>query len=62
LIVAAESKGVVAHSLVHVAAGDVNDNSPEFVDPNPEVTVIEEDDRDLPLPIVQVNISPQLGN
>ncbi|KAF2363771.1 Reverse transcriptase domain [Trinorchestia longiramus] len=55
LIVAAEAEGVTAHSLVHVAAGDVNDNPPVFSDPMPTVTVIEEDDRDLPLSIAQVS-------
>lgn len=56
LIVGAEAGDVTAHSLVHVVAGDVNDNAPVFIDPMPVLTVIEEDDRDLPLPLATVSI------
>ena len=34
--------------------GDVNDNAPYFPEPKPVVTIIEEDDRDLPLVVAKV--------
>lgn len=43
------------HALVRVVVGDVNDNPPAFVRPNPTLTVIEEDDRDVPIPLAQVS-------
>jgi len=42
---------------VIVMVGDVNDNAPYFPDSNPVVTIIEEDDRDLPLVVASVSVS-----
>ncbi|KAK4315373.1 hypothetical protein Pmani_013292 [Petrolisthes manimaculis] len=42
------------NALVRVVVGDVNDNPPSFVRPNPTLTVIEEDDRDVPIPLAEV--------
>ena len=50
----ASGGGVGAHCQVVVMVGDVNDNAPSFPQPNPVLTVIEEDDRDLPLVIATV--------
>lgn len=50
-----EGRGAAAHALVRVVVVDVNDNPPVFVRPEPRVTVIEEDDRDLPLPLAKVS-------
>ncbi|XP_037789366.1 neural-cadherin-like [Penaeus monodon] len=54
LFVVAESAGKEAHAIVKIIVLDVNDNAPFFVNPNPEVIVIEEDDRDLPKPLIKV--------
>ncbi|XP_045139000.1 uncharacterized protein LOC123520620 isoform X2 [Portunus trituberculatus] len=54
LVVTAEGGGEAAHALVHVRVGDVNDNPPVFLRPDPRLTVIEEDDRDLPATIAKV--------
>ncbi|XP_071536341.1 putative neural-cadherin 2 isoform X3 [Panulirus ornatus] len=54
LVVAAEASGVWARTLVLVKVVDANDQAPYFLDPAPKVTVIEEDDRDLPAPIIKV--------
>ena len=51
-----EGGGSAAHTLVRVVVADVNDNPPMFVRPRPLVTVIEEDDRDLPLPLAKVRL------
>ncbi|XP_045138941.1 putative neural-cadherin 2 isoform X2 [Portunus trituberculatus] len=53
-VVLGEGGGSAAHALVRVVVADVNDNPPVFVRPRPHVTVIEEDDRDLPLPLAKV--------
>ncbi|KAF2364931.1 Cadherin [Trinorchestia longiramus] len=55
LTVRAEGGGSSAHCQLSVTVGDVNDNAPYFPEPHPVVTVIEEDDRDLPLPLVTVS-------
>ncbi|XP_042217001.1 protocadherin Fat 2-like [Homarus americanus] len=54
LVVSAESADVSARTLVLVNVLDTNDHAPFFLDPAPKVTVIEEDDRDLPAPIIKV--------
>ncbi|XP_047499040.1 uncharacterized protein LOC125045668 [Penaeus chinensis] len=54
LQVAAEAGGQVMHVIVEVQVFDVNDNVPYFVKPQPRVTVIEEDDRDLPMTLTKV--------
>ncbi|ROT83110.1 putative neural-cadherin [Penaeus vannamei] len=54
LVVAAEASGVLVHALVLVRVLDVNDNPPYFVTSDLKATVIEEDDRDLPLPLAKV--------
>ena len=51
----AEAGGVTAHALVFVTVQDVNDNPPHFIGTPPEVTIIEEDDRDLPLTLTKVS-------
>ncbi|XP_063872545.1 uncharacterized protein LOC135106984 [Scylla paramamosain] len=53
-VVRGEGGGSAAHALVRVVVADVNDNPPVFVRPRLLVTVIEEDDRDLPLPLAKV--------
>ncbi|XP_045132552.1 putative neural-cadherin 2 isoform X3 [Portunus trituberculatus] len=53
-VVRSEGGGSAAHALVRVVVADVNDNPPVFMRPDPHVTVIEEDDRDLPLPLAKV--------
>lgn len=57
LFVVAESAGKEAHAIVQIKVLDVNDNAPYFVNPNPKVIVIEEDDRDLPKPLFKVRKS-----
>lgn len=54
-MVTAEGGGAAARVLVLVRVGDVNDNPPEFLHPAPRLTVIEEDDRDLPATITRVS-------
>lgn len=54
LVVTAEGGGAAARVLVLVRVADVNDNAPEFVRPAPRLTIIEEDDRDLPATITRV--------
>ncbi|XP_037789241.1 putative neural-cadherin 2 [Penaeus monodon] len=54
LQVAAEAGGQVMYVIVEVQVLDVNDNVPYFVKPQPRVTVIEEDDRDLPMTLTKV--------
>nr|XP_045604889.1 putative neural-cadherin 2 [Procambarus clarkii] len=44
----------MTHAIVQVEVDDVNDNPPYFLRPEPTITVIEEDDRDLPLVIAKV--------
>ncbi|KAK8374028.1 hypothetical protein O3P69_012070 [Scylla paramamosain] len=55
LEVTAEAGGAAARAQLVVQVGDVNDNAPEFVRPAPRITVIEEDDRDLPATIARVS-------
>ena len=52
---AAEGGGETAHAKVRVRVNDVNDNPPYFIDPQPEVMVVEEDDRHLPATIATVS-------
>ena len=47
--------GGSAHTFVQVYVEDINDNSPRFLEAPPKLTVIEEDDRDLPLSVAKVN-------
>ncbi|XP_068222054.1 neural-cadherin-like [Palaemon carinicauda] len=54
LIVSCDSGSQVAHTIVQVAVADVNDNPPVFLNPDPYVTVIEEDDRHLPTTLIKV--------
>ncbi|KAG7163819.1 Neural-cadherin-like 11, partial [Homarus americanus] len=54
LVVAAEAGGETVHAIVQMQVGDVNDNPPYFLGPDLTVTVIEEDDRDLPLVLAEV--------
>ncbi|XP_042869826.1 uncharacterized protein LOC122251773 [Penaeus japonicus] len=54
LQVAAEAGGQVMYVVVEVQVLDINDNVPYFVKPQPRVTVIEEDDRDLPMTLTKV--------
>ncbi|XP_066988266.1 putative neural-cadherin 2 [Macrobrachium rosenbergii] len=54
LVVSGEGGGQVVHTIVQVAVADVNDNPPVFTDPDPRVTVIEEDDRHLPTTLIKV--------
>ncbi|XP_063857239.1 putative neural-cadherin 2 [Scylla paramamosain] len=56
LEVTAEAGGAAARAQLVVQIGDVNDNAPEFVRPAPRITVIEEDDRDLPATIARVEV------
>ncbi|XP_066984935.1 putative neural-cadherin 2 [Macrobrachium rosenbergii] len=57
LVVSAEGGGQLVHTIVQVAVADVNDNPPVFADPDPFVTVIEEDDRHLPTTLLKVEAS-----
>lgn len=43
-----------AHTLVLVRVVDVNDNPPVFLNVEPRLTLVEEDDRDLPATIIRV--------
>nr|XP_045606773.1 putative neural-cadherin 2 [Procambarus clarkii] len=55
LVVAAEAAGGhTVHTMVQVRVADVNDNPPYFLNPQPQVTVVEEDDRHLPATIAKV--------
>ncbi|XP_047499098.1 putative neural-cadherin 2 [Penaeus chinensis] len=54
LVIAGEAAGQEGHAIVQVRVADVNDNAPLFVTPDPQVTVIEEDDRHLPATILKV--------
>lgn len=40
--------------MVEVEVADVNDHAPFFVRASPQVTLIEEDDRDLPASVLKV--------
>ncbi|XP_063887811.1 putative neural-cadherin 2 [Scylla paramamosain] len=55
LVVAAEGGGETTYAKVRVRVNDVNDNAPYFIDPQPEVVVVEEDDRHLPATIATVS-------
>ncbi|XP_064108251.1 protocadherin Fat 3-like isoform X2 [Macrobrachium nipponense] len=57
LVVSGEGGGQVVHTIVQVAVADVNDNPPVFTNPDPYVTVIEEDDRHLPTTLIKVEAS-----
>ncbi|XP_069982972.1 putative neural-cadherin 2 isoform X4 [Penaeus vannamei] len=54
---AAAGGGGGAQVVLQVRVADVNDNRPYFVSPGPVVTVIEEDDRDLPQTLTRVEAS-----
>ncbi|XP_064095252.1 LOW QUALITY PROTEIN: putative neural-cadherin 2 [Macrobrachium nipponense] len=54
LVVAAEAGGRTVHTIVQVSVEDINDNPPHFLEDNLQVTVIEEEDTDLPATIVRV--------
>ncbi|XP_050715995.1 protocadherin-16-like [Eriocheir sinensis] len=54
LEVTAESGSEAAVSVVLVKVVDVNDNPPTFLQPEPRVLLVEEDDRDLPATIARV--------
>ena len=53
LVVSGEG-GQTVHTIVQVAVADVNNNPPVFTNPDPHVTVIEEDDRHLPTTLIKV--------
>ncbi|XP_068204753.1 protocadherin Fat 4-like [Palaemon carinicauda] len=55
LVVSGEGGGQVVHTIVQVSVADVNDNPPVFLNPDPHVTVIEEDDRHLPTTLIKVD-------
>lgn len=54
LLVTAEGGGEVARALLLVHVDDVNDNPPRFLMPEQRLTIVEEDDRDLPAIIAKV--------
>ncbi|XP_063874461.1 putative neural-cadherin 2 isoform X1 [Scylla paramamosain] len=54
LVVAAEGGNAAARALIMVQVTDVNDNPPVFPQPEPRLTIVEEDDRDLPATITRV--------
>ncbi|XP_066961725.1 neural-cadherin-like [Macrobrachium rosenbergii] len=54
IVVTGEGGGQVVQAVVEVTVTDVNDNSPIFINPDPHVTVIEEDDRHLPASLLKV--------
>ncbi|XP_064105899.1 putative neural-cadherin 2 isoform X2 [Macrobrachium nipponense] len=54
IIVSGVGGGQVGHAIVRVSVTDVNDNAPSFVNPDPHVTIIEEDDRHLPSTLLKV--------
>ncbi|XP_068213121.1 putative neural-cadherin 2 [Palaemon carinicauda] len=54
LVVSGEAAGQAVHTIVQVKVRDVNDSPPYFVSQDPEVTVIEEDDRHLPNTLLKV--------
>ncbi|MPC09092.1 Neural-cadherin [Portunus trituberculatus] len=53
LVVAAEGVNAAARALIMVQVTDVNDNPPVFLQPEQRLTVVEEDDRDLPATITR---------
>ncbi|XP_071513351.1 uncharacterized protein [Panulirus ornatus] len=53
LVVAAEASGRTAHAIVRVTVVDVNDNEPQFLEKDLQVTVEEEDDEHLPATIAK---------
>ncbi|XP_071534107.1 uncharacterized protein [Panulirus ornatus] len=57
LVVAAEVHEETVHAIVQVTVRDVNDNPPVFLQPAPQLTVIEEDDRHLPATLLTVMAS-----
>lgn len=54
LVVTAESGGRAALTVLEVRVDDVNDNPPTFLLPDQRLTIVEEDDRDLPAIIAKV--------
>ncbi|XP_064077719.1 LOW QUALITY PROTEIN: neural-cadherin-like [Macrobrachium nipponense] len=54
IVVTGEGGGQVVQAVVEVTVTDVNDNRPIFINPDPHVTVIEEDDRHLPTTLLKV--------
>lgn len=54
LVVTAESAGRAALTVLVVRVDDVNDNPPTFLVPDQRLTIVEEDDRDLPAIIAKV--------
>lgn len=54
LVVTAESGGRAALTVLEVRVDDVNDNPPTFLVPDQRLTIVEEDDRDLPAIIAKV--------
>ena len=50
----AEAGNEATSVLVLVQVVDINDNPPVFLQPEPRLTIIEEDDRDLPATITRV--------
>ncbi|XP_050738703.1 putative neural-cadherin 2 isoform X2 [Eriocheir sinensis] len=54
LVVTAESGGRAALTVLVVRVEDVNDNPPTFLVPDQRLTIVEEDDRDLPAIIAKV--------
>ncbi|XP_050716089.1 putative neural-cadherin 2 isoform X2 [Eriocheir sinensis] len=54
LVVSAEGDMEVTHTVVQLRVTDVNDNPPVFLNPDPRITLVEEDDRDLPAPVAKV--------
>ncbi|XP_042875099.1 protocadherin-16-like [Penaeus japonicus] len=57
LLVEAEAGGEGTWVAVEVRVTDVNDNPPYFLNPEPQVNVVEEDRRGLPSPLVKVEAS-----
>ncbi|KAK8404802.1 hypothetical protein O3P69_001423 [Scylla paramamosain] len=54
LVVTAEGGMDAVHTYVFIRVDDVNDNPPVFLQPEPRITLVEEDDRDLPAPVAKV--------
>lgn len=57
----ASAGGWAAHAVVEVEVADVNDHAPFFVRASPQVTLIEEDDRDLPASVLKVGDLPSVA-
>ena len=58
---AAEGGNAAARALIMIQVTDVNDNPPVFLQPEQRLTVVEEDDRDLPATITRVRRCAMVG-